>query len=160
MGVPLSPLAAPLPGRIPGGAKHAIGTGRDPCALWAEAVALAPRAARKAVSVDALRRCDADPAVVACVAGLFAADRKTDKARAWYNRAVALAPDVGDHWARFAAFEAQHGGEADVAARCVAAAPRHGEYWTRVAKQPQNARDATADLLRKVVLSLERDPAP
>jgi pre-mRNA-processing factor 6 len=129
-------------------------------ALWAEAVALAPRAARKAVSVDALRRCDADPAVVACVAGLFAADRKTDKARAWYNRAVALAPDVGDHWARFAAFEAQHGGEADVVARCVAAAPRHGETWTRVAKQPENARDATADLLRKVVLALERDPAP
>lgn len=132
-------------------------------ALWAEAVALAPRHARKATSVDALRRCDADPAVLACVAGLFAADRKVDKARAWFRRAVAAAPDVGDHWARFAAFEAQHGGAdalAGVVAGAVAAAPRYGEYWTRVAKRPANAHDTTETILRKVVLSLTEDPPP
>jgi pre-mRNA-processing factor 6 len=124
---------------------------------------MAPRAARKATSVDALRRCDADPAVVACVAGLFAADRKTDKARAWYARAVALAPLVGDYWARYAAFEAQHGGEAaaaEVVARAAAAAPRYGEYWTRVAKRPEHARDTVAQLLAKVVAAMEADPRP
>ena len=83
--------------------------------------------------MDALRRCDADPAVITCVASLFAADRKLDKARSWYNRAVALAPLQGDNWARYLAFEHLHGTPAEaeaVAKRAVEAAPRYGELWT------------------------------
>eukprot|EP00854_Cymbomonas_tetramitiformis_P014314 gene14314-16926_t len=45
-------------------------------ALWAEAVRLAPRPQRKSKSVDALRRCDNDPFVIAAVAQLFWNDRK------------------------------------------------------------------------------------
>ena len=120
--------------------------------LWAEAIAMAPRPARKARSVDALRRCDADPAVVAAVAGLFAADRKLDKARSWFNRAVTLAPLIGDNWARFVAFERQHGGDpADVIRRAVEAAPRYGELWTSVSKRVENAHDTTAAVLEKAV---------
>ncbi len=44
--------------------------------LWAEAISMAPRPARKSRSVDALKRCNDDPAVVAAVARLFWADRK------------------------------------------------------------------------------------
>ena len=111
----------------------------------------------------ALRRCDADADVVAAVAQLFVADGKADKARAWFNRATAIAPQVGDHWARFAAFEAQQGGGGGLEAvvrRAAAAAPRYGEYWTRVAKRPENAHRPFEETLKKVVASLEDDPPP
>ena len=131
--------------------------------LWAEAIALAPRPQRKTKSVDALRRCDADPHVMCCVAGLFAADRKTDKARAWFERCVTAAPDVGDFWARYVAFEAHLGAEAAAAAvakRCCAAQPRHGEFWARVAKRPENAHESIEKLLAKVVTSIEQETPP
>lgn len=44
--------------------------------LWAEAVAMAPRPQRRSKSVDALKRCDNDPYIVAAVANLFWNDRK------------------------------------------------------------------------------------
>jgi pre-mRNA-processing factor 6 len=43
-------------------------------------------------AVDALKKCNDDPFVVAAVAGLFWHDRKVDKARSWFNRAVTLNP--------------------------------------------------------------------
>jgi pre-mRNA-processing factor 6 len=98
-----------------------------------------------------------------CVAGLFAADRKTDKARAWFERCVTAAPDVGDFWARYVAFEAHLGAEAAAAAvakRCCAAQPRHGEFWARVAKRPENAHESIEKLLAKVVTSIEQETPP
>ena len=44
--------------------------------LWAEAVAMAPRPARRARSVDALKRCNDDPHIIAAIAQLFWHDRK------------------------------------------------------------------------------------
>ena len=44
--------------------------------LWAEAVQMAPRPQRKSKSVDALRRCDNDPRIIASIANLFWQDRK------------------------------------------------------------------------------------
>lgn len=90
--------------------------------LWAEQILLAPRPQRRARSVDALKACDNNPHVMAAVAMLFWADRKVDKARNWFNRAVTLDPDVGDHWAHYLRFEMQHGSQeqvAEVVRRCV-----------------------------------------
>lgn len=50
--------------------------------LWAEAISMAPRPARKTKATDALKRCDNDPHVVAAVAQLFWADRKVGGPRA------------------------------------------------------------------------------
>lgn len=83
--------------------------------LWAEAISLAPRPARKGKSADALRACDNDPFVIAAVAQLFWNDRKNDKARTWFNRAVMLNPDIGDHWALWYKFEKQYGTPENVA---------------------------------------------
>ena len=52
--------------------------------LWAEAVAMAPRPARRARSVDALKRCNDDPHIIAAIAQL-----------AWHDREV-RAGLVGD----------------------------------------------------------------
>eukprot|EP00191_Tetraselmis_sp_GSL018_P019287 CAMPEP_0177592198 /NCGR_PEP_ID=MMETSP0419_2-20121207/8425_1 /TAXON_ID=582737 /ORGANISM="Tetraselmis sp., Strain GSL018" /LENGTH=893 /DNA_ID=CAMNT_0019083035 /DNA_START=192 /DNA_END=2870 /DNA_ORIENTATION=- len=100
--------------------------------LWAEAVAMAPRPQRRSKSVDALKRCNNDPYIVAAVAQLFWNDRKVDKARSWFNRAVTLEPDIGDFWAMYYKFEVQFGTpeqQQEVLNRCVSAEPHHGERW-------------------------------
>lgn len=126
--------------------------------LWAEAIDMAPRPQRKSKSVDALKRCDQDPYVIAAVAKLFWQDRKVDKARSWLNRAVTLAPDIGDFWAQLYKFELQHSSEDiahDVLQRCAAAEPRHGERWTKVSKAVENAHFSTEAILKKLVLAFK-----
>ncbi len=84
-----------------------------------------------------------------------------DKARSWFSRAVLLNPDVGDFWALFYKFEAQHGGAdaaAEVARRCAAAEPRHGERWQRVVKAPANAHLPLDAVLKLVVADLDKEP--
>ena len=43
------------------------------------------------------------------MAKLFWDDRKIEKAKAWFNRAVTLNADNGDNWAMFYKFTVQHG---------------------------------------------------
>eukprot|EP00899_Mesostigma_viride_P008244 jgi/Mesvir1/17420/Mv08704-RA.1 len=128
--------------------------------LWAEAIAMAPRPMRRSKSVDALKRCDNDPYIIAAVATLFWHDRKVDKARSWFHRAVTLNPDIGDNWVLFYQFECQHGTEESreaVKNRCVAAEPRHGELWCRVAKAVENAHNSVETILKKCVIEKEKE---
>lgn len=128
--------------------------------LWATAIEMAPRPQRKSKSSDALKRSDQDPCVIAAVAKLFWQDRKVDKARSWFNRAVTLAPDIGDFWALYYKFELQHGSEdnqKDVLARCIAAEPKHGEKWTALSKAVENSHQPTDAILKKVVVSLGKE---
>ena len=53
-------------------------------AIWSEA-----RPTRKARSADALRKAGNDPWVLCAVARLFWTERKIEKARHWFERAVA-----------------------------------------------------------------------
>lgn len=125
--------------------------------LWSEAILTAPRPARKSKSVDALKKCNDDPYVVAAVAQLFWHDRKLDKARSWLHRSVTLDPDIGDHWALYYKFELQNGSPeaaADVLTRCIAADPHHGEKWQATAKDLANAHQNTETILKKVVAKL------
>ena len=113
-------------------------------ALWAEAVKMAPRPQRKAKSVDALKRCDNDPRIIASIANLFWQDRKVDKARSWFNRACTIDPDFGDHWAAYYRFELQHGGDAAADAWVDAVA----RDWRSAALEPvEEALCAFADRL-------------
>ena len=128
--------------------------------LWAEAVRMAPRPQRKSKSVDALKRCDNDPRIIASIANLFWLDRKVDKARSWFNRSVTLNPDIGDHWAMYYKFELQHGTEEQqeaVVRRCVEAEPKHGEVWCRVKKSVKNWHDEDDVLLKKTVKEIGAD---
>jgi len=130
--------------------------------LWAEDIDMAPRPQRKSKSVDALKRCDHDPFVIAAVAKLFWQDRKVDKARNWLNRAVTLAPDVGDFWAQLYKFELQHGSEElqqEILQRCTSAEPHHGERWTHMSKAVENAHLSTEAILKKLVVALSKEEA-
>jgi pre-mRNA-processing factor 6 len=124
---------------------------------------MAARPQRRSKSVDALKRCNDDPHVIAAVAMLFQNDRKVEKARTWFNRAITLNPDIGDFWALYYRFEAQHGGSdtaAEVLKRCVAAEPHHGERWQRAAKNPKNAHAPVDKILKLVTVDIEHEPAP
>jgi pre-mRNA-processing factor 6 len=131
--------------------------------LWAAAIEMVPRPQRKSKSSDAIKRCDHDPHVIAAVAKLFWHDRKVDKARSWLNRAVTLAPDIGDFWALFYKFELQHGNadtQRDVLKRCIAAEPKHGERWQAISKAVENSHQPVDAILRRVVLALGAEENP
>ncbi|CAB9519086.1 mRNA-processing factor 6 [Seminavis robusta] len=125
--------------------------------LLAENIASAPRAAKKSKSADAIKRLPEDPLVIAAVATLFASDRKNEKARKWFDRAVILDPDIGDSWARFYAFELEVGTKEQqdkVKERCVKADPKHGELWTNLSKDMANRHKPMAELLELVARKL------
>lgn len=128
--------------------------------LWAASIEMVPRPQRRTKSSDALKKCDHDPHVIAAVAKLFWHDRKVDKARTWLNRAVTLAPDIGDFWALYYKFEIQHGTEdnqKDVLKRCIAAEPKHGEKWQTISKVVENSHQPTEAILKKVVVALGKE---
>lgn len=127
-------------------------------ALWSEAIWMEPRAARKSKSVDALRKNDSDPIIIATVARLFWAERNIDKARNWFQKAIKVDSDIGDCWAWWYKFELQHGTEAqqgEVINQCVAADPHHGELWPKILKDLANIGKSTEEILKLTTAKIE-----
>ena len=125
--------------------------------LWAEAIAMEPRAQQKTKSSDALKACDNDPHVIMAVSRLFWRDRKEEKARSWCNRAVTIDPGLGDAWANYFAFETQHGNpeqQAEVLRRTIAADPHQGDEWTKVSKDVRCIRWETEQVLKRVAANM------
>ncbi|KAJ8624261.1 hypothetical protein MRB53_032791 [Persea americana] len=95
--------------------------------LWAASIEMVSRPQRKTKSMDALKRCDYDPHVIAAVARLFWHEKEFEKARNWFNRAVTLSPDIE---------------------------PKHGEKWTAVSEPVENSHQPVEAILKKVVVDL------
>ena len=59
-------------------------------------------------------------------------------------------------------FELQHDPERAqrVLERCVQQEPHHGERWQAIAKDPANAHQPVAEILRRVVAHMESVPLP
>ena len=118
--------------------------------LLAENITMSPRVEQKSKSADAIKKCPDDPRVIAAVASLFAIERKYDKARKWFERAVKLDADLGDSWVKYYAFELQAGtkeAQAEIKQKCIAAEPKHGEIWCSVTKAMSKRRKSTAEHL-------------
>ncbi|KAF7301491.1 TPR-REGION domain-containing protein [Mycena indigotica] len=125
--------------------------------LWSMAIWAEPRPTRKSRSVDALKKSADNPLIICTVARLFWAERKIEKARQWFGRAVATDPDLGDSWAWWLKFERQHGTEEhreEVRKKCVAAEPHHSPRWQSIAKDLANTGKTTAQILELVADSL------
>ncbi|KAJ7638548.1 PRP1 splicing factor, N-terminal-domain-containing protein [Roridomyces roridus] len=121
--------------------------------LWSMSIWAESRPMRKARSVDALKKSADNPVIICTVARLFWAERKIEKARQWFGRAVATDPDLGDSWAWWLKFERQHGTEEhrdEVRKKCVAADPHHSLVWQSVAKDIRNTGKSTAEILELV----------
>ena len=112
--------------------------------------------------MEALKQCDTSPEVICAVARLFARDRKIDKARKWFERAVTLQPKYGDAWAHYYAFELRQsaGPRGDTTRaealppRCLSAAPNRGEEWCTLAKRTDMRHKDAATVLRTLAQDL------
>ncbi|KAF9783203.1 PRP1 splicing factor, N-terminal-domain-containing protein [Thelephora terrestris] len=121
--------------------------------LWTMSVWSEPRPARKTRSADALRKTKDNPLVICTVARIFWSERKIEKAREWFGRALAQDSDLGDVWAWWLKFERQHGTEEtrqEVINRCVAAEPHHSPVWESIAKDDKNLGKGTKEILELV----------
>ncbi|KAG7369386.1 tetratricopeptide repeat protein [Nitzschia inconspicua] len=119
-------------------------------ALLSETILTAPRVEQKSKSADAVKRNPESPLVIAAVATLFSLDRKTEKARKWFERAVMLDQDWGDSWVRYYAFELEHGTveqQTAVRDRCVKVEPKHGELWPTVVKDMAHRHKSISECL-------------
>ncbi|KAJ1928331.1 U4/U6 x U5 tri-snRNP complex subunit Prp1 [Tieghemiomyces parasiticus] len=121
--------------------------------LWAEAIFLDPRPQRKGRSVDAMKQCPDDPVLMTAIARLFWSERKLDKARTWFERALKLDSDAGDTWAWWYKLELLHGTpetQQKVREGCAQADPHHGELWQPIAKDVRNFGIPVEEKLAKV----------
>jgi pre-mRNA-processing factor 6 len=121
--------------------------------LWAESIWLEPRPARKSKSVDAHKNAEGDAYVFNSVAKLFESERKIDKARSWYTKAVKTKPDIGDFWVDLYKFELQYGTieqQEAILMNIDKSDPRHGEVW-QVYLKDDNQRGKKASELLKMI---------
>ncbi|KAK6542945.1 hypothetical protein TWF694_006883 [Orbilia ellipsospora] len=128
--------------------------------LWTELILhLEGRSQRKSRMVEAVRKAENDPILIVTVARNFWAERKLDKAAAWFEKAIVADADQGDTWAWYWKYLIQHGTDAkreDVLSKLTVTEPRHGEIWQAVAKAPQNAAKTPEEILYMVVDKLEQ----
>ncbi|KZP07498.1 hypothetical protein FIBSPDRAFT_875426 [Athelia psychrophila] len=127
--------------------------------LWAMSIWSEPRPTRKSRSVDALKKSADNPVIICTVARLFWAERKVEKARQWFGRAVATNPDLGDSWGWWMKFERQHGTaeyRAEVTNKCVAEEPHHSPVWQSIAKDDRSAGKSIKEILELAADALEQ----
>ncbi|KAG7093896.1 hypothetical protein E1B28_007534 [Marasmius oreades] len=135
--------------------------------LWSMMIWSEPRPQRKTRALDALKKSNDNPLIICAVARLFWAERKLEKAREWFGRAVPPrqessdvdnGADIGDLWGWWLKFERQHGVEEQreiVRSKCEAAEPRHGPTWQAIAKDLKNTGKSIREILEMVADSLQ-----
>lgn len=77
--------------------------------LHSHSIFSSPPATRLTKSLDALKKTNNSPAVIVTIGRLFWSTSKIDKARNWFQRAVAADGDDGDSWGWWYAFENEYG---------------------------------------------------
>ncbi|XP_071687883.1 uncharacterized protein [Rutidosis leptorrhynchoides] len=126
--------------------------------LWVASIELAPIQQRYHVSHDiALKKCGDDPHIMAVIGKICWENKNVDEARSWLNRAVTVAPDVGDFWGLLYRFELQHGTEdqqKEVLRKCIDAGPKHGDKWQPISKALENSHEPVEAILVKLVHAL------
>ncbi|MES1920190.1 Pre-mRNA-processing factor 6, partial [Bonamia ostreae] len=125
--------------------------------LWAFSVDFETKAKRRGRCYDALKALPEDCYVYLSAAKLFWSERKLEKAKNWFERAVKT-KDFGDAWIYYYSFSLQHGTEEEqqnLLERCSEAEPKHGEKWTSVSKKPGNMKKSTADILKEAALKIK-----
>ncbi|KAL6303914.1 PRP1 splicing factor, N-terminal-domain-containing protein [Sparassis latifolia] len=143
-------------------AKTVLARGLQECPtsglLWSMTIWAEPRPTRKSRSADALKKSADDPLILCTVARLFWAERKIEKARQWFERAISANPDLGDIWAWWLKFERQHGTseqQEEVIKKCIAAEPHHSPAWQSIAKDVKDTGEGTRDILELVAATLQ-----
>jgi pre-mRNA-processing factor 6 len=119
---------------------------------------LESRTQRKPRALEAIKRVENDPVLYVCIARIFEAERKLDKASNWFLKAVVLDSLQGDSWIYYMKFLERYGTEekkAEVLSKAILAEPRYGEIWQPVNKDPKNARLGIEEKLKIAVARLD-----
>lgn len=119
-------------------------------AIWAESIAMEPRTQRKPRLIDALKKCDNDAIIIASIAKLFWSERKPDKAKSWFEKAIKADSDNGDHWAYlYKLLKTQEATSEleELRQQFIIANPRHGDIWPKIFKDVNNFRKSKEELL-------------
>jgi len=127
--------------------------------LWSMTILSEARPQRRTRSVDAMKKAGDDPYIICTVARLFWAERKIEKARHWFSRAVNITAGkrLGDIWAWWYKFELEHGTPEQRQAtveQCTVVEPRHGIVWPSVAKSLANTGKSIPEILVLVAKDL------
>ncbi|KAK9468682.1 PRP1 splicing factor, N-terminal-domain-containing protein [Lipomyces arxii] len=126
-------------------------------AIWSESVSMEPRTQRKPRLIDGLKKCENDPILIAAIARLFWTERKGDKAKSWFEKAIKADADIGDHWAMLYKLLQTYGTEEerqDLISKFIAADPHHGEEWTKAAKDVNNFGKSKEGILIEVAAKM------
>ena len=119
---------------------------------------LTQRTHRRPRTLEAIPKDDTHPDLFILAARIFHSERKLEKAISWYERALAVDPDMGDTWAFYYKFLLQHGKKAKIAevvGKCEANRPKHGEVWAAIVKNPRNVGKGVQEMLKMAADLLE-----
>ena len=100
-----------------------------------------PRPTRKSRSVDALKKTNNAVEVIITVARLFWSERKVDKARDWFGRAVVANGDFGDAWGWWYKFEKNHGNKVSLRRLRIMLCARLGKLMSAVGTNRDSSRE-------------------
>ncbi|CAA17050.1 U4/U6 x U5 tri-snRNP complex subunit Prp1 [Schizosaccharomyces pombe] len=122
--------------------------------LWTEAIWLEPRAQRKTRATDALRKCEGNAHLLCTIARMLWLEKKADKARSWFLKAVKADQDNGDVWCWFYKYSLEAGNEdqqKEVLTSFETADPHHGYFWPSITKDIKNSRKTPQELLHLAI---------
>ena len=124
--------------------------------LRAMSIEMAPKPQKKAISYDALNRCNDDPHVVLAVAKLFWAERNK-KTKQWLERAT-LDSKFGDAWAYRYKYLLVHGSEKEITEleeACDKAKPKQGDLWKPVKRDISNIKLKPSQIMKIVAQKID-----
>lgn len=119
---------------------------------------LEARTQRRPQIIESIGKIDADPTLFIVAARIFWNERKLEKAKTWFEKAILRDADLGDSWVWYWKFLNQHGTEekrAEVLSRIALVEPKHGELWQAVNKAPENAGKSVEQILKLAVATAD-----
>ncbi|CAH7689019.1 PRP1 splicing factor, N-terminal-domain-containing protein [Phakopsora pachyrhizi] len=105
--------------------------------LHAQSIWYEPRPQRKRKGVDALKSSNNHPEVIVTVGRLLWQERKLDKVRNWFEKAIIGDSDNGDYFGIYYKFLKMHGSQEErdmLVEKCKSLEPHHGPIWQSVVK--------------------------
>lgn len=153
-------LEAPLDSKV---AERLLAKGLQTCPtsgeLWAYAIENEIQPKRRGRCHDALKALSEDAHVFLMAAKLFWFERKRDKAKNWFERALKQNGDLGDIWANYLAFLKNGNGseeeQNELVKRCIEREPKHGEMWVEVSKGENALSKKTEEILLEVAAKIK-----
>ena len=102
--------------------------------LWSYAISLCDSKNKKTRTAEALERCSEDPYLLLAIARLFQSERKFEKARGWYEKALAKGSWLGDIWIYYYSMEEklkEAEKKENILLRCSELEIRKGDLWKK-----------------------------